>query len=38
MVGLCPEGGSVEKWKRQNQRDWQNFVDVSLEEAVFINA
>jgi hypothetical protein len=27
-----------EKWKRQNARDWQNFVDVSSEDAAVINA
>jgi hypothetical protein len=24
-----PEGVPQEKWKRQDERDWQNFVDVS---------
>jgi choline monooxygenase len=38
MVGPCPEGVSEEKWKRQNERDWQNFVDVSSEDAAVINA
>jgi choline monooxygenase len=38
MVGPCPVGVTEEKWKRQNERDWQNFVDVSSEDAAVINA
>ena len=37
MVGPCPEGVTEEKWQRQNERDWQNFVDVSSEDAAVIN-
>ena len=37
MVGPCPEGVTEEKWKRQNERDWQNFVDVSAEDSAVIN-
>jgi choline monooxygenase len=37
MVGPCPEGMTEEKWQRQNERDWQNFVDVSAEDAQVIN-
>jgi hypothetical protein len=29
MVGPRLEGVTEEKSKRQNERDWQNFVDVS---------
>jgi hypothetical protein len=25
------------KWKRQNERGWQNFIDVSSEDAAVIN-
>jgi choline monooxygenase len=37
MVGPCPEGTSEEKWARQNERDWQHFVDVSSEDAGVID-
>jgi hypothetical protein len=31
------EGATEEKWKRQNECDGQNFVDVSSEDAAVIN-
>jgi choline monooxygenase len=37
MVGPCPDGMSEEKWARQNARDWQNFIDVSTEDAAVIS-
>jgi len=37
MVGPCPDGVTEDKWKRQNERDWQNFVDVSTEDTAVIN-
>lgn len=37
MVGPCPEGVSEEKWRRQNDRDWQNFKDVASEDTNIIN-
>jgi phenylpropionate dioxygenase-like ring-hydroxylating dioxygenase large terminal subunit len=36
MVGPCPEGVTAEKWQRQNDRDWQNFLDVSAEDSAVI--
>ena len=38
MVGPCPEGVTEEKWQRQNERDWQNFIDVSAEDSAVINS
>ena len=37
MVGPCPDGIDPAKWQRQNDRDWQNFVNVSEEDAAVIN-
>jgi phenylpropionate dioxygenase-like ring-hydroxylating dioxygenase large terminal subunit len=38
IVGPAPDGVTEEKWKRQNDRDWDNFVNVVCEDAEVINS
>jgi choline monooxygenase len=38
IVGPAPAGFSEEKWQRQNDRDWEHFIDVATEDAEVINA
>lgn len=37
MAGPAPEGVSDEKWARNNERDWKQFLDVLLEDSEVIN-
>lgn len=37
MVGPAPEGVSEEKWLRRNDRDWDQFLEVLLEDSEVIN-
>lgn len=38
VVGPAPAGVSEEKWTRQNERDWNHFMNVAAEDTAVINA
>ena len=37
MVGPAPDGVGEEKWARRNDRDWEQFLEVLLEDSEVIN-